>query len=380
MQKVRFLFLDGLRGIAALAVVLYHFNGALLEVSQNWTSGLFTKFFDYGYLGVDIFFVISGFVIPYSVSRFEPSFQFLGRFVLRRSIRLDPPYWLTIFLELFVLFLTINYFSSYSSISSLPDMAKVLSHFIYAQDMLGYGNIIEVFWTLCFEVQFYLFFVLSLIFVRNLNKIVGATIANVIIFIIGAGIFVYSILLFFTPLESPIAGLFVPRWFQFFLGFLAMRSVRKGSLRVEFIVASSVILAASALNPSGADNGIVAVVTAGLLVIAGVNGKMGTWLSSRPLQFLGRTSYSLYLIHSVVGWRLIKLLGSWVEPDPALYLLIVLFIAGVAISILVAWAMYILVEKPSLAICRSISLDKPVDLQSLKNSAAERLRWRRTRS
>ena len=49
-----------------------------------------------GFVGVDIFFVLSGFVIAYSVREARITPRFLGRFALRRSIRLDPPYWITI--------------------------------------------------------------------------------------------------------------------------------------------------------------------------------------------------------------------------------------------------------------------------------------------
>ncbi len=90
VKKQRFLFVDGLRGVAALAVVLFHFRGAVNETAGDWIWPVFEKLFSYGYLGVDIFFVISGLVIPLSVRNAKHTPGFLLRFAVRRSIRLDP--------------------------------------------------------------------------------------------------------------------------------------------------------------------------------------------------------------------------------------------------------------------------------------------------
>src|SRR5690349_17798349 len=87
----RFEFLDGLRGIAALGVIFFHFNGSLKEHSHF--SQFLLSALDLGHLGVQIFFVLSGFVIAYSLRQEKLSCLFVLRFFVRRSIRLDPPYW-----------------------------------------------------------------------------------------------------------------------------------------------------------------------------------------------------------------------------------------------------------------------------------------------
>ena len=110
-----------------------------------------------GFVGVEIFFVISGFVIALSVSKGAPTPAYFGRFVLRRSIRLDPPYWTAILLELLLLHLTLRLFAGHPV--TLPSTAQLVSHVFYLQDLLGYGNIVPIFWTLCYEIQFYAFFV-----------------------------------------------------------------------------------------------------------------------------------------------------------------------------------------------------------------------------
>src|SRR5262245_16766245 len=92
----RFLYIDALRGIAALLVVWSHID------MGNHTRELLDRMpavprwiVEHGFVGVAIFFVLSGFVIAHSVERNEVTWRYLGRFMLRRSIRLDPPYWIS---------------------------------------------------------------------------------------------------------------------------------------------------------------------------------------------------------------------------------------------------------------------------------------------
>src|SRR5690242_16591348 len=82
--------IDGLRGIAAMAVVFYHFQDRLKL--GGWLGALF----DRGNAGVGLFFVLSGFVIAMSIGSEPVGPSFIGRFALRRSLRLDPPYWASI--------------------------------------------------------------------------------------------------------------------------------------------------------------------------------------------------------------------------------------------------------------------------------------------
>src|ERR1700750_1411309 len=71
--------IDGLRGIAALAVACFHLN------SHN-------VLFAHGWAGVEVFFVISGFIVPWSLDGAHYKIGLYGRFLLRRIVRLDPPY------------------------------------------------------------------------------------------------------------------------------------------------------------------------------------------------------------------------------------------------------------------------------------------------
>ncbi|HEX3867599.1 MAG TPA: acyltransferase, partial [Gemmatimonadaceae bacterium] len=139
----RFRTIDGLRGIAAVGVAVFHFTISVDRAAPNWLPSWLGAIMRHGGYGVDVFFVISGFVIALSVRNGKYTPRYLGRFALRRAIRLDPPYWLTIGFEMMLVGVSVRLFPSLPE--TLPSIPKILSHLIYAQGILGYGHIIPIF-------------------------------------------------------------------------------------------------------------------------------------------------------------------------------------------------------------------------------------------
>jgi peptidoglycan/LPS O-acetylase OafA/YrhL len=85
-----------LRGIAASGVLLYHLSVVsmmMLEAYRATSPFWLRHLFGLGSQGVTLFFVLSGFVIAHSLRHDSLSLQSLARFILRRQVRLDPPYW-----------------------------------------------------------------------------------------------------------------------------------------------------------------------------------------------------------------------------------------------------------------------------------------------
>lgn len=150
---MRFHYIDGLRGLAASAVMLHHFVGHR-AVSGN--IGVLQDIGEFGHLGVPVFFAISGFVIAHSIAGEQITARYYGNFVLRRVIRLDPPYWFAIAFCVATTVVGNHLFPS--QVRELPSIGNVVAHLLYVFPLFGYEPIEAIFWTLVHEVQFYLLY------------------------------------------------------------------------------------------------------------------------------------------------------------------------------------------------------------------------------
>jgi peptidoglycan/LPS O-acetylase OafA/YrhL len=348
----RVVTIDGLRGIAALVVVLYHLYGAISRTASGWLWAPIDWIARNGFLGVDIFFVISGFVIALSVSKGAPTFGYFGRFIVRRSIRLDPPYWSSILLELLLLHLSLRLFSGLTV--TLPSTPQLVSHLFYAQELLGYGSVVPIYWTLCYEVQFYAFFVgLVVLHAKLPERLRGPALTG----LLAAGLFGVSLWTRYWPPAGLPHGLAIDRWFQFFIGALTWRAVTTPG-RFRALVAAWVALAASVVLSGAPAVQLLPILVSGWLVLAGRDPRWGWLTATRPFRFLGAISYSLYLYHSSVGWRFVSLMqrelpGPWSPP-----VAVAVFLAGVAFSIGFATVLWWFIERPCLKLCHHVRLPR----------------------
>lgn len=305
---MRLRFVDGLRGIAAGTVVLYHLVG-------RTDPELPSRF---GYLGVAVFFVLSGYVITMVVGDNKSSWKFLGHFALRRSLRLDPPYWASIATALVLMLIA----SRLGVAKDLPSVNDVVLHMFYLQDLVGVEPISPIYWTLCYEIQFYI----ALILLRWTPWPVVLTAALGVLSLFSHAGFV-----------SMPRGLFVPSWYCFALGALAYWTSIGRLKPLYFASATTVVVA---FHDAWS---ITAGFTAAALFAAHYFDKMQGWLSGAVWQFFGRISYSLYLFHPLVGWSAQSLALRYANQWVAL-------VIGLVVSVLSAWAAYHLVERPAIVL------------------------------
>jgi len=167
-QGGRLYGIDALRGAAALAVVLYHTvgpKGQSEPVILQWIAAPFLPVIRFGYVGVFLFFVISGFCIHLARARAQSdhgqSMSFTG-FWKRRFRRLYPPYLIALMLFLFIAGLTTNFQATAFYVWD------VLLHLLMLHNLDGRTvySVNGVFWTLAIEEQLYLAYFL-LLFLRN---------------------------------------------------------------------------------------------------------------------------------------------------------------------------------------------------------------------
>lgn len=333
MEKVRFTFVDALRGVAASAVVLFHaveggHINELFEKAPPWIQILLR----HGDFGVAIFFVLSGFVIAYSLRTDQLSVTGALRFMLKRSIRLDPPYWAAIAVA--ILFSTLASMIVSNRPAEAYSAPQIVSHLFYLQGLLGFKQINPVFWTLCLEIQFYSVYALLLL-TRSRTAMMAA--------------FVVS-LLWPIGLGTAAPGVFVEFWYAFLLGVGANFSWRIPATRPWFLAYAAIIAIAAIYHSNYF--ALVCCATATSLLSVAVAGGLARSLNWQWLQFLGKISYSLYLLHNPVTGAVFRagflLTGRNIYTEAFWWLISLLACIGAATLF------WLFIERPSARLAKQV--------------------------
>jgi peptidoglycan/LPS O-acetylase OafA/YrhL len=344
-----------MRGLAAIGVVLFHLTGNLQPEIGMLLPDVLSLVISYGYLGVPIFFVVSGFVISLGVGSTKVTMTYAGNFVMRRSIRLDLVYWASIFMALSLIQIKNQVTGSQEEVPSAFD---ILLNMFYLQELLSVKPVISVvYWTLCLEVQFYLFYIFSLWLTQSVFKSNSHVFHTIAILILG----IYSILLDLGIVSIEFNGLFISNWHYFLMGILVSRVVRGGNYSVPILVTWILIEVIFQIS-----------VQLKAYVIAGIGcslsiffmwkfKKLNTYFTGRIFTYLGTISYSLYLVHPDIGWKAISfgrlVIGDSLSPLAAGLLLIF----GLTVSIAVAHVFHFILEKPTLHIATRLK-SEPLSL------------------
>jgi peptidoglycan/LPS O-acetylase OafA/YrhL len=249
----------------------------------------------------------------------------------------------------------------------------VLAHVLYLQDLLGVAPLNSIYWTLGIEIQFYLAFALMMLLATALRRR-GLSLDRAFYAVIVPVIAVSDLWpLGLAPFEA--RGLFVGRFHLFVAGVAVWWAVvpRRGDRSAMALCAGSLLLLATAAAARGDVALGAGAATAGAILVAGTFGKLTTWLSARPLQFLGTISYSLYLVHNPLTGALFRagyrLTGDTVALE-AMWMGLVL-----ALCIALAYVFYRAIERPSLTLSRRIAgaanrRDAHPDAQALRHEPA----------
>lgn len=311
-----------------------------LSIIPHWGNVVL----EHGWVGVPIFFVISGFVIAYSLRNAKLTPAFIGRYAISRWLRLAPAYLAVIALAVAIEWLAPSLGISRPSQQALS-VGRLVAHLGYVQQICGYESLSAGFWTLAIEMQFYLGFVL-LLSVAKWNA--GPSSPAPHSWVSGRLLAVFAPLalasLFVFNVDETYENLLIYFFWMFFLGTLVWW-VLDGQISSNWFwlfVAAVIVRLGINYNLRG----VVAVATAVSLLLAGRLDRLSTWLDFPILQYLGRVSYSFYLIHFLVNHLVVglgfKLTGHGKGPE-ALWLVI-----SLAASLCAAHVLYVWVEQPSL--------------------------------
>jgi len=323
MAKPKIGIVGALRGLAALAVCWYHFT-----YGQDWWIRATGK---YGWLGVHMFFVISGFIIPYSLHQYRYSIRDYFRFLSKRLARLHPPYLASIVVVIVFgwLMMLVPTFHA-----KPPDTSwqTLLAHFFYLNDLVGRPWLNVVYWTLGIELQWYL--LLGLLFPLFADRRWQWQITGALLALLGHRLILPDRIIFhIVPVF--LIGVFV---FQYRMG---LSGVWRMLLSVGAMFAIMRV-------PIGLPVSLVSTLTGLLIAFA--------TLENRRANRLGEVSYSLYLLHIPVGLRIIDFMSRIPYSS---YYLIVIDVLAIAGSLAASIAFYRWIEGPSQSWSSAIRI-KPV--------------------
>jgi peptidoglycan/LPS O-acetylase OafA/YrhL len=345
--RARIVFLDGLRGIASMSVVVLH----LLADPLSHVAPALAAVAHRGFLGVYVFFVVSGFAVSHALSGSRIDLAAAGRFILRRVLRLDPPYWASMVVVTLVVYAA-NRFLHRPEVP-IGGWRVWLANIFYVQYILGVPSLCDVYWTLAFEIQFYLLLVVLVASKQRLEERLGETTAFVVTFALPLA---YSILVLRGA--PTFRGSCMVAWRPFFAGVLAQRFVTRNDLRTYLVGLALIVVSTSAsevltdIISSPFEITATAVGTAGLLGLGHVRGRLDAWLSGRVVQHLGRISYSLYLTHWIIAGRLVNLLNRGLHASG--WVAVLTGLVGVAVAVAFAHAFWWAIERPSLTLSRRL--------------------------
>lgn len=333
MNSNRFYEIDLMRLISAVLVVLFHYTfiGSTLDFAPQPRTDAFGEYGRYMYLGINFFFVISGFVILLSAEDGKPREFFISRF-----IRLYPAYWLCVVLT-----------ASAAVLFNQPAFQVSWSTFLVNLTMLQNGFDVPlvdgVYWTLWIELKFYAL-VLIMVWLRLLRFLPWFCGAVLLASIIALG----------TPLAASVkpfvAGF--PHWAGYFACGCVLYLVKSRGLNwwlgvllllsVIFCVRQNQVFADLMTGWYKVEFSAWVTVGATLVFFAfmSVVALRKTGLLRDPrFYYLGVLTYPLYLLHENVGFMMFN---TWHDLIPGPLLII-----GVLVLMLIAaWLIHRWVEKP----------------------------------
>jgi len=353
--KSEYLTLQVLRALAAILVVAQHAKDYLVEQHEavpaalNWIHGI---------AGVDIFFVISGFVMMISCGRLLERPNPARTFLLRRIIRIVPLYWLLSALKL-ALILWQPHLGQHGTTPW-----NAIASFLFLPSWAPYGEIrplIPTGWTLNFEMAFYLFFAAALMFA-------GRKLSRVLILLTPAMLALALAGLLRTDAWPACTAIADPIVLEFLAGVWVAHLTLERRLPSRVIavgLAGLGLLGLALLDPAPLWQRPLLWGSSATLLILGavaVEGRVAR-LIPRWLLTLGDASYSIYLIQTFLFPILHFGMALWshglVHRDP-LEAGLLMLVMGVALASVAGVGLHHLVEKPMTErLRRSVGVSRP---------------------
>lgn len=300
--------LDGLRGIAILLVISFHYlNNQLLHASSSIGRAI-CQMTSFGWAGVDLFFVLSGFLIGSILVRNKHSNNFFSTFYIRRVVRIIPNYYLLMGVFFIVMLLPFfagsGYLHKTNNIPWWSYMLLVQNFYMAAFHSLG-NDAINVTWSICIEEQFYLVFPLIVFLLPKmwLPYILGLAIIMASVIRSHYDHWIPRYVLLPCRMDSIAFGALI----AYFNEEYPFAQIMKRFKGIFGMVMALDILVCLFLFYKYKDLGVnkhffLAIIFSGSLIaaLAYKNTLYGAILRNKILNWIGSVSYSLYLFHYII--------------------------------------------------------------------------------
>jgi peptidoglycan/LPS O-acetylase OafA/YrhL len=361
--------LDGLRGVAIVAVMLHNFS-AIGDPTPTYVA----RALEWGWMGVQLFFVLSGFLITRILLEADRTSGVLRAFLARRALRIVPLYAATLFVYFFVV----------PRVLDAPTIVAAEPHQLWYWlflsnwgDPLGFGAPgLQHLWSIGVEIQFYLLWPLVAFGAsdRRLRRLCLAIVFLSLVSNVGlrvgwsasaSAVYKFTITRMSAPAIGALAALLTRRaawcaWYEKYRGRLAWSSlgvlVLLGAWRHGFQHTDAVVQTIGFSLVAFLCAQWLLTIVLGIPTLGGVALALPSW---KPLRALGRLSYGMYVLHYPLHWAAMKILAPTLERGPWSPLLqIAYIIVATAVTFGLANLSWLLFERRCLALKRFFPLPR----------------------
>jgi peptidoglycan/LPS O-acetylase OafA/YrhL len=335
-------FLDAMRAVVATLVTWHHFEryGPLWNLADP-EPGLLAVWVQECRWAIQVFFIISGYVLALSMSRHTWNLSRAGSNVARRYVRLGLPYLVAIALAVAAAAAARGRLSE-NEIGAPPTLDQLLAHAAFLQDILGYPSLSAGLWFVAIEFQLGLIY-LAIFLARDTLARFWNVDRDELSLALGWTLALASLFYFNVDESLDVWGLYF--FAQFFTGVVVYHALARKELRFHFYLYVAAVTAALLFSWRWRLAGSL---LAGIVVFAaGRLNLLTRWPTSRMVDYLGRTSYSLFLVHYpvLIVVSTIWLRLDWTAPRAAAIGLVTAYLGSLALAEL----FYRAVEAPTAA-------------------------------
>ena len=344
MLRKRLYHIDLLRFLAALYVVFYHysFRGYSKDNLSTLQFAPLEEFSKYGYLGVDLFFIISGFVILMSALNSD-----ITKFMISRFSRLYPAYWVCLLLTTSVLLF-------WGAPGLKPSISEILFNLTMFHGFFGISHVDGVYWSLIIELKFYIIIGIVLLFkaIKHIKHFA----------LLLLGIAVLQLFFPFKDVSFPIRLLYFmtfPQWSSYFIAGMFFFLIYKEGFKWKYLLAIMVCYVISlayafekvdylnrAYTHEFSYMTVALFISSFYLLFYLISSEKLSILNKKYFLTLGALTYPLYLIHQNIGYTIINNLTPYLNKWILLSLLILFMLV-------LSYFIHKTIEKPLGAYFRS---------------------------